>query len=376
MRIRCRREDLMAHAYGFLDPAESAVVESHVLTCEACREELCELRGESMLVAFELSLDTGVSTTVEEPRPKLQSRPRAVRPLLAATGLAAALLLCLFALSRVLVQDPPTTPVVELPEDPRVAPAEGRGGETPPPAPSRIVFVEKDPDPALLARIRDLEQRLRELEAGETAGNRFAALTPEQAVEAHDWGGLAEILARLAPETRIGRLTDDPETLASYLESLRQLEELVAVAEVPSTISGLARDPRTGPKLFAAVLAQSWPDAPAIDLARAEDEARVAITRYRQETDAAVTDAERDEAEEHLSRTLADTVEGFEEQHGTPVEDVVTEPPENAGDLPPEKPEVSPRDAADEPDKETGKIDPALSPTTTRVLSTASYRVR
>jgi hypothetical protein len=347
----------MAHAYGFLEPAESAVIESHVLTCPDCREELSRLTGERLLVAFELSLEPGTSTARAAAPPARRGRTIWLRPVLAASAVAAALVLGLLALSRVLVTAPPEEPLRVAPEPP---PRVGSEDPRPVPPPSRIVYVPKDPDPELRARIAELEKRLAELGAGSPPGDRHAAMTPEEALEAHDWSGLAELLARLAPEVRAGRLPEDPDTLARYAESLRDLEELAKAADLPTTLSGLARDPRTGPRLFVAVLARSWPEAPQIDLDRAGREAEDAIRRYRDETAAAATDEEREAAEANLSRSLADTVEAFEEQQGAPAEDFG-------------EPQDTPtREVQETPQKEeTGRVE---SSTTNRILTTAGYR--
>jgi hypothetical protein len=232
----------------------------------------------------------------------------------------------------------------------------------------RILIYELDPDPALLARVRELEARLRDLGAMEEEPPTPPA-TAEEALDRFDWGGLATSLAETLPELRRGRLPGDPEALRRYL---RQVEELARLAEalgVDPSLDALARDPRTGSRLFAAAVRQRWPDAPQVDLDRARAAAETALAEHASATARAETEAARAAADEKLRENLQQEVESLEELHGEPKTTV--DPVETIAPTKESFPstETTPQNTDTEP-KESGALAPDSS-TSTSLESTA-----
>jgi hypothetical protein len=313
MTFSCRHEDLRLFAYGFLDSAEAAVVESHLLDCPDCRRALAELKDESLLVAFELSLDGGETAAVPTPPPP---RIRRVLPLAAA---AAAVLLCLAALTSILTEREPA-PAPERPV------AGGPGERIPTPDPTALAAEERNA--ALLRRLTELEEEVRRLAAA--ASRSPIAPSPEKlalSVEKHDWAALASALTAVAPDIAGGRMPSDPDRLRAYLEALEALRDLALETGTPATVKEAARDPRTGPLLFAAALRQSWPEAPEQDIESAQLAAKTAMEEYTETVAAAETSAERAAAEETLTKALTEEVRKLTETSGPPTVEPVTEPP-------------------------------------------------
>ncbi|MHC4472214.1 MAG: FecR domain-containing protein [Planctomycetota bacterium] len=205
----------------------------------------------------------------------------------------------------------------------RVEPEEGEPRWIPPRVEGEpwIVVVELDPDPELLARIAELEALLL---AARQDPDETPALPddPEEAIERHDWSGLAQSVAEMGAGLREGRLPEDPAVIRRYLRSIQALRRLARVASTPTTIEEVTRDPRTGPKLFREVLRHAWPDAPETDIAAAEAAAEREIVEYGRKKEVAETSAARAAAEEDLRAGLAREIEDLEEKHGPPAVDV------------------------------------------------------
>jgi FecR protein/Putative zinc-finger len=399
MTSGCRglADDLSLYAYGFLEGDECAAVEEHLRNCPHCREMAERLLRERDLVAFELSLETGVGPTPGECDPAPTSTPEPGRPrrrlrVLAFAAAAALLVLATvtawfasrpeapgeigwrdlpdgsryrvievaavslpkelrrlemdsgslildvrrgddeFAVEtpcatvlceegRFAVSVVPSGTVVEvLAGQVRVEPVEG-GVETVVPGESgevRLVFVEVDPNPDLLARIQELEEKLRDL--GELEPALPEPLTPQDAIEGQDWGALAGSYAEIGQALREGRLPQDPAVLRRYLKTVEGVRRLAEAVGVEPTMEAIARDPRTGPKIFAANVARLWPDAPVVDIDAAEADAARALTEYAGSVAAATSPEAERAAQTKLEKDLTESVERIEDIHGPATE--------------------------------------------------------
>ncbi len=324
MRFACRHEDLRLYAFGFLEPAEAAVLESHLVDCADCRKVLAELQVESVLVAFELSLDTGESCA-EPAWTAPRSRSSLGRILPVAVASAAVLLFVAVLLSVLWQRD--VAPVPRAPEGPV---AGDPGTMKPLPDPTALAAREEKAD--LLRRLAELEDEVRRL--SESHG-REAAVPPaekmELAVERHDWAGLASALLGVAPDIAKGRMPGDPGLLRSYLEALEALRDLAEAVGTPATVKEAARDPRTGPFLFFAALRQSWPGAPEQDIETATRAAKTAMEEYSVAVAVAETPAERAVAETALIDALKVEVRKLTETQGPPTVKPVIESSAGSG---------------------------------------------
>ncbi len=150
MSFACRHQDLSLYAYGFLEPAETAVIESHLQSCAECREALADLRDESILVAFELSLEPGEATATPSDRRRDPGR------ILAVAAAVAAMLLVIAVLHSVF----PGRDAVPGPARPETPVAVGPGMMDPPDRMVRTTELEKT---ELLRRIAALEEEVRRL---------------------------------------------------------------------------------------------------------------------------------------------------------------------------------------------------------------------
>jgi len=308
VRNTCPRSDLNLYAYGFLSAEEEAVVASHLTGCAPCRADAETLARQCGIVAFELSIGGGTARAA----PVLV--PGRVRPRVATTAALAAMLLLAFTLHVLLGPDGPS-PDLGAPGRRSAAPPAVE--EPPSPVEQIVLLLPIDPDPALRRKVEELTARLREREEREDAPPR-PALPPEREIEEHDWASLAGALLDAAPDLRAGRIPEDPDRLGRYLAALVALRRLAARADVPASLAGALRDPRTGPKIFTAVIRRTWPAAPEPVVARAEEHVRAALEEYAVRVETATTPEEKADAEENLRAGLAEGVEGVEETEGPP----------------------------------------------------------
>ncbi len=186
----------------------------------------------------------------------------------------------------------------------------------------------------------------------------------EPAIEKHDWAGLARALEGVAPDIARGEMPSDPDLLRAYLEALLALRDLAREVGTPATVREVARDPRTGPFLFAAALRQSWPDAPEQDIETATEVARAAMDEYGDAVAGAATPAERAAAETVLVDALNAEVTKLSERHGSPIVAPPVGSKSGSADEPEARPEesdaVQPSDVDDQTIRATATTNTVL----------------
>jgi len=293
-------------AFGFLEGRERERVADHVEVCPDCRSTHADRREEREIVALVLAM---------EPEPAPIPVPSTVSPALLITVVAAAVLLLVLGPSLLLPRY----------ETPPVRSADDRSRE-----PDGREPVEPLLSADLAARVRELEARVEELMSAPPAKDRPPPVDPRAAIAGYDWDGLAEALLVVNPELVRGRMPSDTQVLVRYAESLRELARVAAAVGLPGDLTAVARDPRTGPLLFGAVIRRAWPDVAPADVAVAEEGAREAMTDYGSEVAAATTPAGTAAAEERLAHALTEEVEKVEARYGESEVEVTPVVPERS----------------------------------------------
>jgi hypothetical protein len=209
----------------------------------------------------------------------------------------------------------------------RVETGEG-GGEVIQAGQEQTFLIVVDPNPELLARIAELEAIVAALGLGEETSGAGAA----EAIESHDWSALARSLFEVRDDLRAGRLPRDSAVLGRYARSMEALSRLADATGLSASVPAVARDPRTGPHLFAEVVRQAWPNAPESDIEAAAAVVREALIDRQRRLPDAESPAAAAAIEAEVRQRVATEVERLEELHGEPAVDMEAIPVVGAAD--------------------------------------------